>query len=128
LVEGSVAVSVKNKTGIVQSAILKPDMQVEYLRGDVKLKVKNVDASSYVGWIHGKFQFNNEDLGSIMRKLSRWYDVKFFTQNRDIQNIKYTGEFKRFDDFSTVLNLLEIGSGVEFEVNGKTVIARSKNN
>jgi ferric-dicitrate binding protein FerR (iron transport regulator) len=128
LVEGSVAVSVKNESGIVQSAMLKPDMQVEYVRGDVKLQVKNVDASAYVGWIHGKFQFNNEDLGSIMRKLSRWYDVKFFTQNREIQNIKYTGEFKRFDDFATVLNLLEIGSGVEFEVNGKNVIARSKNN
>lgn len=126
LVKGSVGVSVKNAMGIIQPTLLKPDMQAEYQKGDVKLKVKNVDASSYVGWIHGKFQFNNEDLGSIMRKLSRWYDVKFFTQNREIQNIKYTGEFRRFDDFSKVLNLLEIGSNVKFEINGKTIIARSK--
>lgn len=127
LVEGSVAVSVKNETGILKSIKIKPNMQVEYQRGDVDLKVKNVNASLYVGWVHGKFQFNNEDLGSIMRKLSRWYDVKFFTQNREIQDIKFTGDFKRFDDFETVLDLLEIGSGVEFEVNGKNVIARSKN-
>ena len=128
LVEGSVGVDVKNEAGFVQSAMLKPNMQVEYIRGDVKAEVKNVQASLYTGWKDGKFQFNNEDLGSIMRKLSRWYDVKFFTQNPEVQNIRFSGEMKRFDDFSTILNLLELGSGVEFEVKGKTVIARSIDN
>jgi len=124
LVEGSIGVNLKNEMGIVQTEMLEPDMQIEYLRGNVKGKLKEVQASLYTGWKDGKFQFNNEELGSIMRKLSRWYGVKFFTQNQDLQKIKFSGEMKRFDDFSTILKLLEIGSDVEFEVKGKTVTVR----
>lgn len=125
LVEGSVSVDLKNESGLVQSAMLKPGMQAEFLNGNVEGTFKEVDASLYTGWKDGKFQFNNEELGTIMRKLARWYGVKFFTQNQDVQKIRFSGEMKRFDDFSTILNLLEFGSGVEFEVQGKTVTVRS---
>lgn len=128
LAEGSIGIQLKNESGIIQSEMLKPNMQLEYRRGDVKGSVRNVQASLYTGWKDGKFQFNNEKLGSIMRKLSRWYGVNFFTQNQAVQDIRFSGEMKRFDDFETILNLLEYGSDVEFEVVGKTVMARSIHN
>ncbi len=127
LLEGSVSVDLKNGEEVIQSAMLKPDMQMEYSRGDLKGKVKYVDASLYSGWKNGLFQFNNEDLGSILRKLSRWYDVKFFIQNQSIQNIRFSGEMKRFEDLTTILNLLELGSNVRFKVQGGIVIVRSEN-
>lgn len=127
LLEGSVGVDLKNESGIVQSSMLKPNMQIEYRKGYQAGDVKIVEASQYMGWRDGIFQFNNEELGSIMRKLERWYGVKFFTQNQEIQHIRFTGGMKRFDDFSTILNLLEFGSDVEFEVHNKNVVARSVN-
>ncbi len=125
LVEGSVGVEIKNETGILHTAMLKPNMQAEYLRGNVKGNIKEVRASLYTGWKNGKFQFDDEDLGSIMRKLSRWYGVKFFVQNQQVRNQKFSGEMKRFEDFSSVLNLLEYGSKVKFEIQEDFVIVKS---
>lgn len=126
LVEGSVGVNLKNETGIVENMMLKPNMQVTYIKGDVKGEIRTVETSLYTGWKDGLFQFNDEDLGSILRKLSRWYDVKIFFQNPSIQNIRFTGEMKRFDEFTTILNLLKLGSNVEFEVNGNVLIVNQK--
>lgn len=122
LVEGSVGVDLKNETGVTDELMLKPDMQVNYKKGKAGGELREVETSLYTGWKDGLFQFNNEDLGSILKKLSRWYDIKVFFQNPSIQNIKFTGEMKRFDDFSTILNLLELGSGVEFDIKGKILI------
>jgi hypothetical protein len=127
LLEGSVSVDLKNGDEVIQSSMLKPDMQMEYSRGDLKGSVQYVDASLYLGWKDGLFQFNNENLGSILRKISRWYNVKFFTQNQSIQNIRFSGEMKRFEDFATILNLLELGSNVRFKVQGDVVIVRCEN-
>lgn len=126
LVEGSVGVNLKNETGIVEEMMLKPGMQVAYNKGDPKGELRTVEPSLYTGWKEGLFQFNDEDLGSILRKLSRWYNVKVFFQNPTIQNIRFTGEMKRFEDFSTILDLLELGSDVEFEVKGDVLTVNQK--
>jgi len=126
LVEGSVGVNLKNERGIVEKMMLKPNMQVAYNKGALKGELKRVETRLYTGWKDGRFQFNDEDLGSIMRKLSRWYDVKVFFQNPSIQNIRFTGEMKRFEDFSTILDLLELGSDVEFEVKGNVLTVNQK--
>jgi len=126
LVEGSVGVHLKNESGIVEKMMLEPNMQVAYNKGALKGELRTVKTSLYTGWKDGRFQFNDEDLGSIMRKLSRWYNVKVFFQNPSIQNIRFTGEMKRFEDFSTILNLLELGSNVEFEVKGDVLIVNQK--
>lgn len=122
LVEGRVGVDLKNTTGVVDQLMLKPDMQVDYKKGNARGELREVETRLYTGWKDGLFQFNDEDLGSILKKLSRWYDVKVFFQNPSIQNIHFTGEMKRFEDFSTILNLLELGSGVQFDVKGKILI------
>lgn len=122
LVEGRVGVDLKNSTGVVDQLMLKPDMQVDYKKGNARGELREVETRLYTGWKDGLFQFNDEDLGSILKKLSRWYDVKVFFQNPSIQNIHFTGEMKRFEDFSTILNLLELGSGVQFDVKGKILI------
>lgn len=126
LVEGSVGVNLKNERGIVEKMMLKPNMQVVYNKGDLKGELRTVETSLYTGWKDGLFQFNDEDLGSILRKLSRWYNVKVFFQNPSIQTIRFTGEMKRFDDFSTILNLLELGSDVEFQVKGDILTVYQK--
>ncbi|WP_171597338.1 FecR family protein [Marinifilum caeruleilacunae] len=125
LLEGSVGVALKNKAGVVQTSMIKPNMQVQYYKGDVKGEIREVEAYKYFGWRDGKFQFDNEELGSIMRKLERWYGVKFFASNQDVLKIRFSGEMKRFDDFSTILNLLEYGTDIEFDVHGTVVTARS---
>ena len=126
LVEGSVGIDLKNENGLVDKSMLEPNMQVAYVKGSSKGHIKIVDTHLYTGWKDGLFQFNDEKLGSIIRKLARWYDVKVFFQNPTIQDIRFTGEMKRFEEFTTILNLLELGSDVEFDITGNVLIVNQK--
>ncbi len=126
LVEGCVGVNLKDETSVVDQLMLKPNMQVDYLIGRSKGQLRQVETSLYTGWKNGLFQFNDEALGSILQKLARWYDVKFFFQDPSVENIRFTGEVKRFEDFSTILNLLEFGSNVQFEVKGDVLTVNRK--
>ncbi|MRT94727.1 FecR family protein [Ancylomarina sp. 16SWW S1-10-2] len=126
LVEGSVGLELNNETGLVEKAMLEPNMQMAYVKGSSGGQIKIVDTDLYIGWKDGLFQFNDETLGSILRKLSRWYDVKVFFQNPTIENIRFTGEMKRFEEFRTILNLLELGSDVEFDITGNVLVVNQK--
>jgi hypothetical protein len=61
LLEGSVRISNK---------VLQPGEA--YARG----RVMKTDIQQDVSWVNGAFNFNNMDLKSIFRQLSRWYDVE----------------------------------------------------
>ena len=68
LLEGSVKV-----THNAQSEILKPGQQA-VLKADA-LQVSEVNTEAAIAWKNGYFMFDSENIQSIMRKVSRWYNV-----------------------------------------------------
>ncbi|MFT7163442.1 MAG: transmembrane sensor, partial [Bacteroidia bacterium] len=61
---------------------------------------------------------------SMVKVLSRWYDIDVFYENESVRDIKFTGRFKRYDDFEKVIKLIEKTDEVKFKINGKTVIIK----
>ncbi|BDD07594.1 iron dicitrate transporter FecR [Fulvitalea axinellae] len=121
LLEGSVKVDIKDGTEIIQTEELVPDTQAEFRKGSAKANIKKVKALYYTGWKNGKFQFDDEKLETIFRKLSRWYNVEFEVRNPEISDIRFSGEIRRFGNFSTVLGLLELGADLRFSVKGNKI-------
>lgn len=109
LLEGSVKIS--NKTG---QMLLTPGQQAVVNKSD-KIKVFSVDTEEAVAWKKGYFLFNNENIKSIMKKVSRWYDVEV-TYQGDMTNEEFTGTISRFKNVSEVLKLLELTKDVHFEI------------
>src|SRR5690606_21510198 len=68
LLEGSVKVL---KDG--HSVLIRPGQEA-VLAGTEQVKVKQVVAEDAIAWKNGYFVFAGEDIRSIMKKLSRWYD------------------------------------------------------
>ena len=113
LLEGSVNVN---------GTILKPDQQSILINN--KISVIPIDAQEAVAWKNGEFLFNKEPLGSIMNKISRWYDVEVRYENSKMENKQFWGSITRFTNVSDVLKMLELTGDVHFKIEGRTIIVK----
>ncbi|WP_316793627.1 FecR family protein [Pedobacter frigoris] len=122
LLEGSVKVSLLTgkhaKAGI--SRLLKPGEQsiVTHAATDVQISKANLD--QVMAWQKGYFHFENDDLQSVMRQLSRWYDVEVVYQVKRPDD-EFMGDIPRSVKLSEVLKMLEFG-GVNFKIEGRKLI------
>lgn len=120
LVEGSVKVDLSNG----KSVTLKPGEQAQFDKRYMNLEVKDVNTDLYTAWVHGRFVFEQEELESILRKLSRWYDVEIFYQNESVKRKRFSADLRKYESISSFLNLFMQVSNVEFEINGKTILVK----
>jgi ferric-dicitrate binding protein FerR (iron transport regulator) len=106
--------------------ILKPNQQA-VLTGSKQLTVKEVNAASFANWKDGVFTFKNEGLRSVMRKISRWYDVEVEYAGAINETATYSGTISRFTNISNVLKLLKENEDIRFKVEGKRITVSTYN-
>jgi len=111
LIEGSVEVNGRFR--------LKPDQQ-SIVSSD-GIKVIPVIAESFIDWKEGVFNFEDEDLYSVMRKLSRWYNVEVIYRGKPDDKQTFSGYISRSSNVSLVLQKLSEISSLEFKINDKTI-------
>lgn len=70
------------------------------------INVSNVDTSAVMSWRHGVFNFDNKNLGEVMRQLSRWYDIEVIYEN-DIPDIELGGKLGKDLNLSEILEVLK---------------------
>jgi ferric-dicitrate binding protein FerR (iron transport regulator) len=100
--------------------LLQPGQQVS-LGADGSLQlVATPDVESAIAWKNGHFQFDKADLQSVMRQLSRWYDVEVVYEGKT-PDFSFVGQLDRKADLSHILRILEY-SQVHFKVNERTII------
>ena len=115
LVEGSVRVS--NSYG---SALLKPGQQGQASTNSAITIVTDDDMEKTLAWKNGLFIFNRTDLYTLMRQLSRWYDVDVIYQD-GVKDDVFFGKIKQDNNLSQILKVLELGD-VHFRIEGKKLI------
>lgn len=122
LLEGSVKVFTAN-----DQAVLSPGQQLRlHHNGNASGQAansisieNNVDLDKVVAWKNGVFSFEHEDLKSIMRQVSRWYNVDVIYTG-PVSEEKFFGEISRNSNLSEVFKILEFNN-VHFEMQGKTI-------
>lgn len=97
---------------------LRPGEQSVLNQGDVR--VVQVDTEEAVAWKNGYFIFTNEDIYSIMRKISRWYDVEVVYEGKITDNT-FNGPVSRSSKVSEVLDILELTKTVHFKIEGRRI-------
>ena len=113
LLEGSVKVILGE-----QSVLITPGQQAVVTRTG-NISKKDVDLEKEVSWINEQFAFDNDDLKSVMRQISRWYDVNIVYVG-DIPDKKFFGGIPRNSKLSEVFKILELNN-IQSELNGNTV-------
>lgn len=116
LVEGSIRVSNSNN-----SVIIKPGQQASINAGSTSIHIGDADMEEALAWRNGIFVFNHENIRSIMRKVSRWYDVDIEYQD-GVSDDWVGGSESRFKNVSEVLRKLELTGQFHFKIEGKKII------
>jgi transmembrane sensor len=115
LLEGSV----KLKRGNAE-ALLKPGEQALIEDGQEKYEVSEANTDDAVAWKNGYFVFDNENIQSIMKKVSRWYDidVKYAGVTKDQS---FGGTVSRFSNVDELFKVLELTGTVHFKIEGRMI-------
>ena len=116
LLEGRVRVSARGQT-----AILKPGQQARLSGSTGQMDVVKVDIEEAVSWKNGYFIFDNEEIHSVMRKISRWYGVEVVYANAQISE-NFGGTISKFENVSQVLKILEATGTIHFKIEGRKII------
>ncbi|WP_316818143.1 FecR family protein [Pedobacter nyackensis] len=123
LLEGSIKLSLEGLSSGRQDRILKPGEQAA-LAG-ARLNVANVDVEQVVDWKNGDFVFQSEPLTSLMRRVSRWYNVRVMYAPGVDKEGTFTGKVSRKKNVSVLLKALQSG-GLKFEVIGNTIMVKNQ--
>jgi transmembrane sensor len=115
LLEGSVSVN---------GRLLKPEQQSIF--NGKNIKVVPADLESVMAWKMGYFRFDDESLESIMKKVSRWYDVEVEFQDPDLKEMEFGGIVSRSERVSKVIRMLELSTSKYFKLEGNKIVIRHK--
>ncbi|MNK06652.1 fec operon regulator FecR [compost metagenome] len=116
LLEGSIKVYPSNQ--VQHSALLKPGQQANLI-GNI-ISVHPVDVNQAIAWKEGKFSFYREEVGSIMKKISRWYNVSVFYKD-GADKIKFTGTISRYEKIYRVIEMLQSTGELKFKVADRNI-------
>ncbi len=108
----------KNNTQLV----LKPGWQAMVSNdADAKqIRVAQANIKEVMAWKNGYFIFNDDNIATIMKKVSRWYDVDVELKG-NFANQNFGGTFYRSKGIDELLKNLEKIGKVHFKVSGRRV-------
>jgi len=112
LLEGAVLINNRQKLRPGQQAQVEPN----------KLNISTVDVQDFVDWKKNVFVFRQENLQSIMERISRWYDIEYTFQNPAAKSVAFNGEISRYAHVEQVLDLLRMTSNVRFQIQGRAIV------
>lgn len=115
LLEGSVHITKEN-----ENVLLKPGQQAIWNHKEGSFKVVEANVGEAVAWKNGLFEFNKAGIESIMRQLSRWYNVEVVYQG-DVSDKDFSGVISQNTSLSQVLKMLQLTREVHFKIEGDKV-------
>lgn len=120
LAQGAVGYNYTDNKGTVREIRLSPDQQViKTAEGYVSLI--NTEASKAIGWKDNKIILENTSLNSILKSLEKRFDVDFVIQDREIEELTFSGNTISINSLDYVLETLNIATGMNWRyVNSPT--------
>ena len=119
LLEGRVKVQ-----GPANEVLLRPGEQANTQATGLLKVNKSVNLDEVMAWKNGLFQFEQADIKTIMRQLTRWYNVDVIFEGQ-VPDKKFDGKIYRNTPLREVLDILEEGGGVRLKIKDKKVIISS---
>jgi hypothetical protein len=116
LLEG--AVQIKKNSEI---ATLKPGEQAAVQNEGSAIKISDADTEQAIAWKNGYFIFKDESVVSIMKQVSRWYDVDV-EYSSDMRDRAFGGTISRYKEITELLNNMQDTKSLHYQIKGRKVI------
>lgn len=98
----------------VNNLLLEPGQQTD---GN---QIKAVNIKRYTAWKNGDFYFEDDSIQTVMRQLSRWYNIQISYEGH-MPTDGFTAQISRAKNISVILQLLENTGGVHFKIEGRRI-------
>lgn len=115
----------ETKTTLLQGSVkvnntrLTPGKQAIINNGNTIVTEANLDME--MAWKNGEFNFEGQDFRTLMRAISRWYDVDVVYEYDVPKNLKIGAQISRNRNLSEILKSLELTREVKFKVEGRRI-------
>jgi hypothetical protein len=120
LIEGKVAID-----NGVSKQNLAPNEQAVLDIDSNSIKVAEVDVASEVSWRQGVFSFRDKPLRDIIKVMSRWYNIDIIIENKELENVKFKGVFRKDENLEALLSIIKNLSIINnYEINDKQIILK----
>ena len=106
LVEGSVKVLSKISGRSLQ---ISPGQQVD-MDAEGGLNMKKVNTEEYTSWIDGVFLFDKESFSSVLKKVERYYNIRFAFGDPSKGDIKISGKLNLKTELEEIIEVLQTTS------------------
>lgn len=103
-----------------QSKLMKPGQQAQVNKGKEIKILDDVNTDEVMAWKNNLFWFDDDDLQTVMRQISRWYDVDVEIKGTISQH--FTGSIPRDLMVSDVFKVLNKTGKVNYRIEGKKII------
>jgi len=120
LVNGKVKIRLGAENASAGGVTLAPGQKALVGNQSDDIVVSEADIEESIAWKNGHFQFNDADLGTIMRQIARWYDVDVEYRG-NVAGIRFRGKIPRDVPAVQVFEILKT-SGINIETEGRKII------
>lgn len=124
LKSGSVKVGYgsKNAQGTAQSITISPGTLANLDLDHSKITTQPVDVEKYFSWRDGIFIFKNDSLESIMKKISRYYNMDIIIENHELANTSFSGYLDVKDNIENVIKTIRETTKFEYTIKNHKMI------
>ena len=99
---------------------LKPNEGFYYDKETHSGKIATVDAVNLTAWKDGLLVFRSEPLGEVLKRLGRWYNVRFDIQDKEIEDLHYRATFRE-EPLEEVMRLISLTASIKYEIRERKV-------
>jgi len=128
LVEGIVGLKENNIMNLFGKEIkLSPNQKAVYNKTDNKTSIEsNVDVAYYLSWKEGVLEFKTESIITVFKRLSRFYNVSFVTEDGVELNKKISGKLDLKESLEVVMKVVSDAAPITFRIDQDKVFVNSK--
>lgn len=121
LIEGKVSLATNSKM-FAKEVELSPNQIAVFSNYKDNFKISEVDnAEKYITWIYGYLDFQNENIVSLTKRISRYYNIVIEVRLSNV-NTKFSGKLDLKEDPERILNGLSIITKTKYEKQGNKYV------
>jgi ferric-dicitrate binding protein FerR (iron transport regulator) len=119
LINGQVEMQRTESDGkIITMLKMKPTDLAIFHKSHNEISIRTIDDDRYFSWIDEKLVFNEEPIGEVVKKLSRWFNVDIQIKDPELLELTYTATFVH-ETLPQVMELMTLVSPVSYSISDR---------
>ena len=119
LKSGKVLIRKEAEDGTIHPVLeMKPNYHTNYFIREGKFVTTDKNIDKYISWKQGKLIFRDDSIETIIKRLSKWYNVDIQLKDKELLKYTYTATFVD-ESLTQVLDLLKIATPIDYTISSR---------